>query len=229
MSTNLILLIIALSSFLMFMLSQEMVPGMNLLHVIESRNKQPGIYSLSFRNWFSMLIISVPVMLSLYLDYFFSPYRIPFAKEKTGILITIILSFIAFWIGVNAARKKTRSWGENSPVNLSWLSVNIYLLSRILFIICYELYFRGFLFWYSLQFVNFFMATVINLVFYLVAHLHCDRKIFLGCIPMGILLCLSNYLANSVLPAIIIHLCLTIPHEYLLGRKTNIHPKTFAI
>jgi len=229
MATNLILLLIALSSFTLFMISQEMVPGMNLLNVIESRNTRPGIYSLSIRNWFSMLIISIPVMLSLYLDYFFSPYRIPYMKEKTAILFTMLLSILAIWIGIQSARKASRSWDNAAPVGLSWFSVHVYMTSRILFLISYELYFRGFLFWFCLQFMNLFFAIVINLLFYLIAHRRCGKKILLGCIPLGILLCLSNFLANSILPAILIHLCLSVPHEYFLVRKIQNHLKPIAL
>ncbi|MBZ5858808.1 CPBP family intramembrane glutamic endopeptidase [Flavihumibacter profundi] len=229
MAENYILFIVSLTSFLLFLLNVAAVPGMNLLDIIESRNSQPGIYSLSIRNVFSMLITLVPVMLSLYSDYYFNAYRLPSAAEKNAVFFTVFLSVLALGIGVQSGRNVIKEWGKKNPINLSWFSVNIYLASRILYIISYELYFRGFLFWYCLQFMNLTGAITVNLVFYLVAHYKCNQQIILGCIPMGILLCLSNFFMNSTLPAILIHLCLTIPYEFVLGKKITLHTKSYAI
>lgn len=229
MTTNLILLILTISSFSAFMVCQSAVPGMNLFDVIQSRNRHPVIYAITLRNLYSFLITSIPVMLSLYLDYFFSSYRIPSTGNKAAAAFTVCLISLGIIIGIRSARKITAYWGQKVPVRLHRFPIAAYLLSRVLFIISYELYFRGFLLWYCLQFMNLPGAILINIIFYLVAHYRCNQQVFLGCIPMGLMLCLANYMANSILPAILIHLALTISYEVIIARKATLQIKPYTL
>lgn len=229
MSTNLVLLVVLVISNAAFLICQAAVPGMNLQDVIQSRNRHPEIHALTLRNLYAVLIMAIPVMLSLYFDYFFSSYRIPTTRNKAAILFATGLMVLAIRIGARSAYRFMNFWDQRMPDRLHAMPVYSYLLSRILFIISYELYFRGFIFWYCLQFMNLASAIAINIVLYMIAHYKCSQQIILGCIPMGLFLCLANYSANSVLPAILIHLALTISYECTLAWKATHYPKNYAL
>ena len=94
-----------------------------------------------------------------------------------------------------------------------------YIILRLLFLLAYEVFFRGVLFWYSLQFTNLVNAIIINLFFYALIHITESKKEILGSIPFGLVLCLFTYYSGSIWPAFIIHASLSIWHEAIIISK----------
>jgi hypothetical protein len=202
------------------------VPGMNILDAIESRNQRPAILPLASRNALVAVILLVPVLAYLQQPNYAAIFQVPFKAPAGALLATLALVLATGLGGWRTAGHQLVAWGADPPVILPRHQAQRYLLARLFYIIVYEAYFRGFLLWLSLEFVGLPIAIAINLVLYLIAHHSCERKILLGCIPMCILLCLVNYWASSVYPAIMVHIALTMPYESLLAQKISQPVKT---
>ncbi len=97
----------------------------------------------------------------------------------------------------------------------------LYYSIRIPFLFFYELYIRGLLLHTSLIYTNLIIAILINLIFYTLLHSYNSKKEIIGCIPLGIVLCLFSYYTNSIWPVFLIHASLSIMYESTLFKITN--------
>ena len=94
------------------------------------------------------------------------------------------------------------------------LRVVTYALSRIVFLIVYEWFFRGLLLIKSCELFGNVNAVVINILLYTLAHFHKGKKEIIGCIPFGLLLCAFTIWWQSIWPAVAIHLLLASRYEW---------------
>lgn len=221
MTAQLIFITLAAISFILLLTSINVVPGMNILDAIESRNQRPALIPLANRNALVALILLVPVLAYLQQPKFAVLFQLIVQAPAGALLVTLVLVLATGIGGWRAATRQIADWGGLIPLVLPKNQVQRYLLARLFYIIVYEAYFRGFLFWFSLAFVSLPIAIAINLALYLIAHYPCERKILLGCIPLCIALCLLNYWASSIYPAILVHIALTMPYERLLAQKIS--------
>jgi membrane protease YdiL (CAAX protease family) len=131
---------------------------------------------------------------------------------KMFVLITLVLitSLVAFRVAEKDLRKSSFAV---DPTLLSLNFLSFYFLVRILFVSAYELWFRGFFLEYSIANYGIVLAVVINVVLYVLLHVVNGKREMLSCIPFGILLCLMAIWFGSPLPAVFIHLALTIPYD----------------
>ncbi len=106
-------------------------------------------------------------------------------------------------------------------------SMQQYLAIRFLFIIGYELFFRGVLLQFCILLFEVWVAIVTNIVLYAVAHIFSSRQEFWGTIPFGALLCFTTLFSGSVWPAIFLHLLLALPYDILLLSASKFSTKTF--
>ena len=115
---------------------------------------------------------------------------------------------------------KAGSNAQAIPGLTSISTISGYLLLRILFLIVYEFYFRITL----LQMFpdSIILSIAINVILYGLAHISEPRQVFILSFPFGVLLCAITVIYQSVWPAVIIHLLLSIPYEYkvLLKQKS---------
>ena len=95
-------------------------------------------------------------------------------------------------------------------------AIVVLFIIRLLFLLCYEFFFRGVLFYEFLKFNGLFMSIVYTTIFYVVIHIFDSKKEILGAIPFGIVLCLFTYYANSIWPAFFIHAALSLAFEISL-------------
>lgn len=138
-----------------------------------------------------------------------------------GLLLTWIMLIIASaGTGLISAKKILRINTQELPAydpEHAWS----YLLTRIVFLGIYEVFFRGILLLGTLQFTNLFNALLINLLLYFLVHIRDSKAELIGTIPFGLALCLITGYSLSVWPAIVLHLVLSLTHEgYLLYHLT---------
>jgi membrane protease YdiL (CAAX protease family) len=107
----------------------------------------------------------------------------------------------------------TRSW----PPGNSFLIV--YFITRSIFIIAYELWFRGFLLIDSVAFFGIPTALLLNVGLYALLHIVNGKREVLACIPFGLLLCFLCIWQGAAWPAIAIHLTLTLSYEISMTNK----------
>jgi membrane protease YdiL (CAAX protease family) len=104
-----------------------------------------------------------------------------------------------------------------------------YTLLRTLFVLIYEWFFRGLLLLNFSALLGINWAIVINVLLYAVLHAPKSKKEMLGCIPLGLLLCVFTIWWQSIWPAIIFHTQLLIINEWPFLQKSISLQKQNAI
>jgi membrane protease YdiL (CAAX protease family) len=136
------------------------------------------------------------------------------------ILVTIALVGLCIIISYHLASKKFNQFPLTVSLQIpgNFLIV-IYFITRILFICFYEIWFRGFLLNYGIDNLGTLSAVLVNVCLYSLLHMVNGRQEMISCIPFGILLCYLSIWQGSALPAIAIHLALTLTYELSFLKK----------
>lgn len=115
-------------------------------------------------------------------------------------------------IGLLGAEKKLAP----SIINIKLLSFSfplLFILLRTLFLIVYEIFFRGVMLFCMIEDFGIVIAVFINLFLYVFIHWHSEKKERYGSVLMGLVLCLISIYYQNVWPAIAIHLMLALSNE----------------
>jgi membrane protease YdiL (CAAX protease family) len=182
--------------------------GFNSTTDIVLKGGQLGV--LNQRHLISLMVMLIAVVYG----YLKNPDWLLLALPTTKALwLTIIAAVAACIVSTATARKALRN---DMPVDSSTGPVGTYLFIRALFLIVYELFFRGLLLSFCLVFTSVPVAIAINVVLYAIAHAFSTRQELIGTVPFGILLCLLTLYTGSVWPAVVIHLLLGLPYDLLI-------------
>jgi len=151
----------------------------------------------------------------------------------TTIQLSVIAALLltAIIIGPILSEKQFRKINSNAGlagVRLANGFLMNYFIVRILFLVAYESWFRGFLLFDSTINWGLPFAIIINIAFYTFLHAVNDKNEMLACIPFGLLLCLLCTWVNAAWPAILIHVVLTISCEVHLVKRI-IKPTTHLV
>ncbi len=131
---------------------------------------------------------------------------------NNSIVPACIVIAVAGLTGLFGAEKKL----SISIINLKPLSFSFPLLFiplRTLFLIVYEIFFRGVMLFCMIEDFGIAIAFFINLFLYVFIHWHSDKKERYGSVLMGLVLCLISIYYQNVWPAITIHLMLALSNE----------------
>ena len=121
--------------------------------------------------------------------------------------VVIISAFISYYSAKKILKKKIEK--SRYHIDQGW----IYFTIRILFLLSYEFFFRGVLFFTLLEVNDIFIAILVCTFLYVLIHAFDSRAEIIGAIPFGIILCLFSYFTNSIWPAFIIHITLSGVYE----------------
>lgn len=123
-------------------------------------------------------------------------------------------------------------WTAGSPSNLAqypqirsrqW-TPRILLLSNltwVVFLAGYELMFRGFLLFTSIAFLDPWIAVIMNVAIYSLAHLYKGAMETFGAIPLGFLLCYLTLVTGNIWSAVLLHTLMALSNEWFSLRA---HP-----
>lgn len=146
---------------------------------------------------------------------------------SSQIVATFIMTVIIYGFSINQSIHLIK----NGPVvELSIerphpSQLKIYFLLRVIYLISYELWFRGFLLFSIASSWGLLSAISINILLYALIHIFSDKKEMWACIPYGIMVCLLCWWMQAVWPAIMIHLFLSLTYEgriaYLFSKNIN--------
>ncbi len=125
-----------------------------------------------------------------------------------------ILIAAAIIIGSLTALKKLFP-SNNSSRFLPYHLPLSFIFIRTFFLVIYEFFFRGILLFVMIEDLGIIAAVITNLILYVSLHWS-DKKERYSSILMGSLLCVMNIYYQSVWPAVLIHLSLTLGHEITL-------------
>jgi membrane protease YdiL (CAAX protease family) len=126
----------------------------------------------------------------------------------------MIIAAVAMFTGTFSAFKKLSLSQENAD-SLSSNSLLSFLVIRILFLLVYEFFFRGALFFMMAEDFGVTTAIIVNIILYVLVHWFNKEERY-GSVLMGGILCGVTLYYNSVWPAIIIHLSLALSHDITL-------------
>lgn len=132
------------------------------------------------------------------------------------LLFTLIIS-IALKQSKNLNAKKQRSAEGLNQLSTSF--VIHYFFIRIVFLFVYEMWFRGFLLFNSINWMGIPAAVMLNVFLHVLVHIFNSKKEMLACIPFGIVVCFLSILFNAVWPAIILHIGFSMAYELNIYRS----------
>lgn len=127
-------------------------------------------------------------------------------------IIVILLSITSFFVGRSQSKKLDTNSHQLKP-NPSGIVILSYSVFRFLFLISYEIWFRGYFLDDLISIFSTPVAIGINVFLYALIHIFGGTKEALGSIGFGIILCLLVVALGNVWPAIFIHLSLSIGYE----------------
>lgn len=97
-----------------------------------------------------------------------------------------------------------------------------YFIMRFLFLLCYEFFFRGVMFFFFLEHFSLYTAIVWSTFFYVLIHLFDGKRDIFGTIPFGVILCLFSFYTKSIWYSFVLHLALSAVYEItVFYRLTN--------
>jgi len=207
-----------------------------LVSIARVQNAHRLWYNNGFaKNLSTVLIVHIAgILLFGALPFFSNHFSPPILYDSSAItrwqsLVMIILIVLTVIISPRLANKEFRLNGNESsmtasPGNSFFI---VYFIVRILFIVAYESWFRGFLLSDCAASFGIVISIFLNVSLYTLLHAVNGKKEMLSCIPFGFLLSCLCIWQGAVWPAIGIHLSLSIPYEASMIRKIN--TKRFAI
>ena len=174
-----------------------------------------GFKIINLRHLLGIVLFSLPVI--LYFDKVeFLVRENPF-QQSWSMLAILALAIIAIKISTAEARRKKLGFIDPK------FSINkglIYIVIRLIFLFCYELFFRGVLFIFCLELIGLIPSILINIFLYALIHITDSKKEIVGSIPFGILLCFFTYYTGSIWPAFLIHAALSLGFETILINRS---------
>ena len=144
-----------------------------------------------------------------------------FPEENYSWLLTALLSAAANRLACKAAAKK--SVQKNYPQlrmgvwSNSLMAIN--LLTWLIYLFGYELFFRGYLLHTAAGFMSIPMAVGLNLFFYAIAHSLKGWKEIAGSIPFGLLVCVLSIATGNIWSAFIIHASMALSVEWFTAKR----------
>lgn len=165
--------------------------------------------------------------LSAVVCYLFTPYSLSFLQWHWNTPLVWATAGLAFLCAVLSLAAGIRT-GETVRAGYR-MELWCYLLSRVLMLVVYELFFRGLLFQFLLSATPLVAAIVFNVLWYGLAHWFSTRRDLVLSLPFGALLCYLTYASGSVYPAILLHLAVALPYEITLLTKSGLFTKNAFI
>ncbi len=88
-------------------------------------------------------------------------------------------------------------------------------ITWIIYLLAYEFFFRGFLFFSCINVLGLWWAIGINTILYAAAHIPKGKFETIGAIPLGIVLCLITYQTQSIWVAFVVHTVMALSNEWI--------------
>ncbi len=197
------------TSFLIYFVISYIYKIVNVNNIEKSLLREKGLLLINLRHILGIVLFGIMFFLLL------PNYRgLITTIEIPGLNILLFLSavvIISAFISYYSAKKILKKKIEKSRYHIDqgW----IYFTIRILFLLSYEFFFRGVLFFTLLEVNDIFIAILVCTFLYVLIHAFDSRAEIIGAIPFGIILCLFSYFTNSIWPAFIIHITLSGVYE----------------
>lgn len=105
----------------------------------------------------------------------------------------------------------------------------IYFAGRVVFLFLYEVFFRGILLFSLIQLTGYVVAVAVSIVLYAALHLHCSKKELVSTIPFGLVAAVLCIWANSIWPAVLLHIIVSLTAELDFVLSANKPYKLYVV
>ncbi len=169
-----------------------------------------------FRRFVASIVLAWPAATAFMLSGNLKQLGLTFTNPKATILFSLFFSLLSVLVNFFAAGKE-ENVAMYPQLRISYWSPAVFLLNTLtwsVYLIAYEILFRGYLFLACLELYGLTTATIINVGLYALAHLPKSIKESLLTIPFGALLCILTGYTGNVWSAVIIHLVLALSNDY---------------
>ena len=197
------------TSFIVYFFISYAYRNLKIRNIEEALQTKNGLLIINLKHILGIILFGIMFFLLLPdTRRLVTTIEVPDLNILLLLTIVIIVSAIVSYYSVkNILKNKTDK--SLYQIDQRW----IYFPIRILFLLSYEFFFRGVLFFSLLEVSDILIALLACTSLYVLIHAFDTRNEIIGAIPFGIILCLFSYFTNSIWPAFIIHITLSGVYE----------------
>ena len=147
--------------------------------------------------------------------------------DSSVLLMLLLLLMLTAAMAVKAGTTIQKQFADSKHAHyqLPVTFIIRYFIIRIIFLFIYELWFRGYLLFGSVDAMGIPLAVASNVLLHVLLHLFNSKKEMLACIPFSLLACWLCILFNAAWPAVILHITFSLPYELNLYKSHFSTPK----
>lgn len=175
------------------------------------RQHQPASAPLQWVIWQLAGIVLFGRVLFIRTSY--SPVKIIFGNEQPSTPSLIVIAcclLLILYISKQELRKRFQDSempNKNATI-IQPVFLSMYFLLRPVYLVIYELWFRGYLLLDTTIWLGPASAVALNVFLYVLIHIFSGKKEIGGSVLLGIVMCLVTLWINAAWPAILLHLVL---------------------
>jgi len=224
MNSSLIIWILISTSFITYFIVSMVYKKLGIHNLQSALMVNNGLRLLNLKHGLGIILFGIVFYTILpELRYLIHNIEIP---RLFLLLLFFITLFLSAYLSRVSVKKQLSKIERASCYNLS--NASVYFMIRFVFLLCYEFFFRGILFFKFLEYNSLFVAIFYSTILYVLIHIFDSRKEIIGAIPFGIVLCLFAYYTNSVWYVFLIHIALSAVYEISLFYHLTIKNKILS-
>ncbi len=175
--------------------------------------KRGHLYHIIARRWIGALLYGVipAIVLFAFTPYSWSDYGVAFQGKWSDLSWLLVLTILIPILTFRTARRAD-SLAIYPEIRFPQWSNQTFALSVsawLVYLLAYELMYRGFLLFSSVRAFDVWTAICINTAFYAITHVPKSLKEAVGSIPMGIFLCWLTLFTGTIWLALFAHVMLS--------------------
>ena len=180
--------------------------------------KQQQIYFVLFRRYVGFLFLGILPSIVTFVV-------LPTSWADYGVKLPQNIETLYWIVGLAAVIIPLNAWNAKKADNLlmypqiratEWTKQTFIqeYTSWIAYLLAYELLFRGFLLFALYRVSGAWVASMVNVALYAIAHIPKGQKEAIGAIPLGLLLCYLTLRTGDIWIAVVVHIILAISNSF---------------
>jgi len=180
-----------------------------------------GSESLLLKKQFAgTMALSIPVVI----------YFLLYPDAQKLLALKPVSAWIYVWLSAVVLSLIATSWNTTIQLRkikrihntgMKQANLVIYFSGRIIFLFLYELFFRGVLLFSLISLAGNVVSVLVNVALYTGLHVHSCKDELIATVPFGILSSVICIWANSIWPAVILHIVVALTAELMMAISIN--------
>lgn len=180
--------------------------------------KQQQVYFVLFQRYAGFLFLGVlPSLVTfIFLPTSWGDYGVKFPQNIETLYWIVGLAIIIIPLNAWNAKKADNLLMYPQIRANEWTKATFIqeYTSWIAYLLAYELLFRGFLLFALYRVSGAWVATMVNVALYAIAHIPKGQKEAVGAIPLGLLLCYLTLRTGDIWIAVVVHITLALSNSF---------------